>query len=120
MLTEEQAVNASEEVTDGCRRLVRVTSDNAPQWQRVKPDTETHLSAFNYLRCSRSGSRQPPLPRRVVAQQNFSLVVTRSDSMKTFTVLHRGERQTHEPDAAPRKFAPKHRRVSIGSRSCSL
>jgi hypothetical protein len=67
MLTEEQAANAYEEVTDLCRRLVRVTSDNAPQWQRVKPDTETHLSAFNYRRCSRSGSRQPQLPRRVVA-----------------------------------------------------
>ena len=49
MLTEEQAANAYEEVTDGCRRLVRVTSDNAPQWQRVKPDEELHpLAELDY------------------------------------------------------------------------
>jgi hypothetical protein len=35
MLTEEQAANPYEEVTDGYRRLVRVTSDYAPRWQRV-------------------------------------------------------------------------------------
>jgi hypothetical protein len=38
MLTEEEAACAYELATDGCRRSVRVTSDNAPQWQRVKPD----------------------------------------------------------------------------------
>jgi hypothetical protein len=42
MLTEEQAANAYEEVTDGCRRSIRATSDNARQWQRVKPDEELH------------------------------------------------------------------------------
>ena len=48
LLTEEEAA-AYEEATDGCRRLVRVTSDNAPQWQRVKPDEELHLMAeLNY------------------------------------------------------------------------
>jgi len=47
MLTEEQAANDYEETTDGCRGLVRVTSDNAPQLRRVKPDTGTHLPAFN-------------------------------------------------------------------------
>jgi hypothetical protein len=45
MLTEEQSANAYEEATDGCRRLVRETSDNAPQGQRVKPDPETHALA---------------------------------------------------------------------------
>ena len=49
MLTEEQAANAYEEVTDGCRRLVRLTSDNARQWQRVKPDEETNpLAELDY------------------------------------------------------------------------
>ena len=42
MLTEEQAAGAYEQATDGCRRLVRLTTDNAPQWQRVKPDPETN------------------------------------------------------------------------------
>lgn len=41
MLTEEHAAAAYEEATDGCRRLVRATSDNARQGQRVKPDPET-------------------------------------------------------------------------------
>jgi hypothetical protein len=45
MLTEEQSANAYEEATDGCRRLVRATSDNVLQWQRVKPDPETHALA---------------------------------------------------------------------------
>ena len=43
MLTEEQAANAYEEVTDGYHALVRLTSDNARQWQRVKPDEESHV-----------------------------------------------------------------------------
>lgn len=42
MLTEEQAANGYEEATDGCRRSVRMPSDNAPHWQRVKPDEEVH------------------------------------------------------------------------------
>jgi len=29
-------------MTDNTRHLVRVTQDNAPQWQRVKPDVEVH------------------------------------------------------------------------------
>ena len=49
MLTEEQAVNAYEEATDGCRRSVLGTRDNAPQWQRVKPDPETNpLAELDY------------------------------------------------------------------------
>jgi hypothetical protein len=49
MLTEEQAANAYEEVTDGCRRSVRVTSDNARRWQRAKPDEETNpLAGFDW------------------------------------------------------------------------
>jgi hypothetical protein len=42
MLTEEQAASAYELATDGCRRSVIGTRDNAPQWQRVKPDPETN------------------------------------------------------------------------------
>jgi hypothetical protein len=42
MLTEEQAASAYEQATDGCRRSVIGTRDNAPQWQRVKPDEEFH------------------------------------------------------------------------------
>jgi hypothetical protein len=42
MLTEEQAAIAYEEVTDGCRRSVLGTRDNARQWQRIKPDPETN------------------------------------------------------------------------------
>jgi hypothetical protein len=49
MLTEEQAANAYEEATDGCRRSVLVTRDNAPQWQRVKPDPEVNpLAELDY------------------------------------------------------------------------
>ena len=44
MLTEEQSANAYEEATDECR-LVRATSDNARQGQRVKPDPEAHALA---------------------------------------------------------------------------
>jgi len=43
MLTEEQAANAYEEMTDGCRRSLVGTRDNARQWQRVKPDEESHV-----------------------------------------------------------------------------
>jgi hypothetical protein len=45
MLTEEQAADAYEEATDGCRRLDRATQDNARTVCRVKPDEETHLLA---------------------------------------------------------------------------
>jgi len=49
MLTEEQAANAYEEATDGCRRLARLTGDNARLWQRVKPDEETNpLAELDY------------------------------------------------------------------------
>ena len=40
-------VHDYEEATDGCR-LVRATSDNARQWQRVKPDKELYpLAEFD-------------------------------------------------------------------------
>jgi hypothetical protein len=43
MLTEERAAIAYEEATDDCRGpSVRLTSDNARQWQRVKPGEETN------------------------------------------------------------------------------
>lgn len=42
MSTKEQAANAYALATDGCRRSVIGTRDNAPQWQRVKPDPETN------------------------------------------------------------------------------
>jgi len=49
MLTEEQAANAYEEMTDGCRPLVRLTSDHARLWQRIKPDEETNpLAGFDW------------------------------------------------------------------------
>jgi hypothetical protein len=44
ILTVDEAPNTYEEVTDACR-LVRATSDNARQWQQVKPDSETHTLA---------------------------------------------------------------------------
>ncbi len=45
MLTEEQAAADYAEATDGCRRLDRATQDDAPQWERVKPDPETNVLA---------------------------------------------------------------------------
>ena len=45
LITEEQAAIAYEEATDGCRPLVRLTSDHVRQWQRVKPDEESHVLA---------------------------------------------------------------------------
>ena len=42
LITEEQAAIAYEEATDGCRRSVLGTRDNALHWQRVKPDEEVH------------------------------------------------------------------------------
>ena len=42
MLSEEQAASAYEQATDGCRRSVLGTRDNALHWQRVKPDPETN------------------------------------------------------------------------------
>ena len=43
MLTEEQASSAYEQATDGCRHSLLGTRDNARQWQRVKPDEESHV-----------------------------------------------------------------------------
>ncbi len=56
MLAEERAAIAYEEATDDCRRpFVRLTSDNARQWQRVKPDEETNpLAGFAYEKQSTS------------------------------------------------------------------
>jgi hypothetical protein len=51
VLTEEQAANAYEDATDGCRRLARLTGDNARLWQRVKPDPETNPLA--YMECEK-------------------------------------------------------------------
>ena len=45
LITEEQAAIAYEEATDGCRRSVLGTRDNALHWQRVKPDEESHVLA---------------------------------------------------------------------------
>jgi hypothetical protein len=42
MPTVEDLAEAYEAATDGCRRLVRATRDNARQWQRIKPDTKTN------------------------------------------------------------------------------
>ena len=42
LITEEQAAIAYEEATGGCRRSVLGTRNNAPHWQRVKPDEELH------------------------------------------------------------------------------
>jgi len=42
MRAEEQAA-AYEAVTDGSRHTLAGTRDNAPQWQRVKPDEESHV-----------------------------------------------------------------------------
>ena len=48
LITEEQAAIAYEEATDGCRRSVLGTRDNAGQWQRFKPDEETNpLAGFD-------------------------------------------------------------------------
>jgi hypothetical protein len=47
MLTEKQAADAYRETTDSTRHLVRWTRVYARQQQRVKPDPETHLSAFD-------------------------------------------------------------------------
>jgi hypothetical protein len=42
MRAEEQAA-AYEAVTDGSRHTLVGTRDNARQWQRVKPDEESHV-----------------------------------------------------------------------------
>ena len=42
MLTQEQAAADYADATDGCRRSLLSTRDNARQWQRVKPDPETN------------------------------------------------------------------------------
>jgi hypothetical protein len=56
MLTEEQRADAYREMTDGTRHLVRVTRDNARQWQRVKPDSEVHPLAR--LDCEKEPTRE--------------------------------------------------------------
>ncbi|MGA8149365.1 MAG: hypothetical protein WB952_00190 [Terriglobales bacterium] len=43
MLAEERAAADYADATDGCRRSVIGKQDNAPQWQRVKPDEESHV-----------------------------------------------------------------------------
>jgi hypothetical protein len=49
MLPEEQSANAYAEATDGTRRSVLGTRDNARQWHRVKPDEEVHpLAELDY------------------------------------------------------------------------
>jgi len=49
MLTEEQAANAYEAATDGCRRSVLGTQDDARHERRVKPDEEVHpLAELDY------------------------------------------------------------------------
>jgi hypothetical protein len=54
MPTMEDSAYAYEEATDGCR-LVRTTSDNARQGQRVKPDEELHpLAEFD---CEKESTR---------------------------------------------------------------
>jgi hypothetical protein len=45
MPTVEDLAEAYEAATDGCRHFVRWTRDNARQWQRIKPDAETHPEA---------------------------------------------------------------------------
>jgi hypothetical protein len=42
MLTEEQAAADYADATDGCRRSVLGTRDDALHWQRVKLDPETN------------------------------------------------------------------------------
>jgi hypothetical protein len=42
MRVEEQAASAYELATDGCPHSLVGTRDNAPHWQRVKPDPETN------------------------------------------------------------------------------
>jgi hypothetical protein len=44
MLIEEQSANAYEEATDGCRSVLGLR-DSARQWQRVKPNDESHVLA---------------------------------------------------------------------------
>ena len=43
MLTEEQASADYADAKDRCRRSLVGTRDNARQWQRVKPDEESHV-----------------------------------------------------------------------------
>jgi hypothetical protein len=43
MLAEEQAATAYAEATDGCRHSLLGTRKNVRQWQRVKPDEESHV-----------------------------------------------------------------------------
>jgi len=38
-----EAASAYEQATDGCRPLGRLAIDHARQWQRVKPDEESHV-----------------------------------------------------------------------------
>lgn len=43
--TEENGAHAYAEATDGCRRSLLGTLDNARQRKRVKPDEESHVLA---------------------------------------------------------------------------
>jgi hypothetical protein len=46
--TLEHSAHVYEEATDGCRRSLVGTRDNARLWQRVKPDEETNpLAGFD-------------------------------------------------------------------------
>ncbi len=72
MLTEEAAA-AYEEATDGCRRSVWVTSDNAPQWERVKPDEELHpLAGFD---CEKEPTWNEPLVTTPLLHLGSALVI---------------------------------------------
>lgn len=75
MSTLEDRASAYEEATDGCRHLVLATRDNAPHWQRVKPDLETHLEAEfereeNFLRFSFFDLVPLPPPRNEVCPRD--------------------------------------------------
>ncbi len=49
MPTLQQSTHDYDVATDGCRRVVRGTRDDARREQRVKPDPETHPeAAFDY------------------------------------------------------------------------
>jgi hypothetical protein len=61
MLTQGQAAADYADATDGCRRLVLGTRDNAPHWQRVKPDPETNPLAD--LDCEKVPTWDQPVPQ---------------------------------------------------------
>jgi hypothetical protein len=65
VLTEEQAAADYADATDGCRRSVIGTRDDAPQWQRTKPDPETNpladLDCEKVPTCDQGVPRATPL-----------------------------------------------------------